>query len=124
MSKRVFVSFAMEDEHMRDLLKGQALNTASPFEYTDMSVKEPWSSDWKEKCRARIAGCDGMIALLSKNSLMASGQRWEIKCAIEENVPLVGMYIYKDDTTTPPEMTNQKIITWTWDAIASFIDSL
>ena len=37
-SKRIFISFAIEDSQYRDLLKGQALNTDSPFTYTDMSA--------------------------------------------------------------------------------------
>ena len=39
--KTIFVAFAIEDERQRDFLKGQSLNTDSPFEYIDMSVKKP-----------------------------------------------------------------------------------
>ena len=90
-TKRVFIAFAVEDRYYRDLLKGQSLYTNSPFEYTDMSVKEPWAFNWKEKCRIRIKGCDGVIAMLSRNSLRASGQRWKIACATEESIPLLGV---------------------------------
>lgn len=124
MAKRIFVAFAMEDVRMRDLLYGQMRNSASPIEYTDMSVKDPWSNAWKTQCRLRIRGCHGVIALLSANSLTARGQLWEIGCAIEERVPLVGMHIYQGDRTTPPVMSGQRIINWTWDEIASFINSL
>ena len=34
--KIVFIAFAIEDESQRDLLKGQSLNTNSPFEYIDL----------------------------------------------------------------------------------------
>ena len=34
--KVVFVAFAIEDVRSRDYLKGQSLNTRSPFEYIDM----------------------------------------------------------------------------------------
>ena len=37
--KTIFIAFAIEDERMRDFLKGQSLLTNSPFEYVDMSVK-------------------------------------------------------------------------------------
>ena len=47
MAKRIFISFAIEDERLRDLLVGQARNEKSPFEFVDMSVKEPWDSAWK-----------------------------------------------------------------------------
>ena len=72
--KVVFIAFAIEDERQRDFLKGQSLNTNSPFEYVDMSVKEPYDSNWKERVRTRIRRSDGVIVLASKNSLSSSGQ--------------------------------------------------
>jgi hypothetical protein len=124
VSKRVFVSFAMEDENARNMLRGQALNTVSPIEYTDYSVKEPWSNAWKSQCRERIRSCEGLIALLSRNSLTADGQRWEIKCAADEGVPILGVYVHSDEQVAPPEMDRQRKITWSWDGIAGFINSL
>jgi hypothetical protein len=122
--KRVFIAFAKEDERIRDLVKGQSLNTDSPFEYVDMSVKEPYDSEWKKRVRTRIKGSDGVIALLSKASLTADGEKWEITCAVEEEKPLLGLYIYKNDRSKPSEMGNAKAIVWTWDGIAEFIDGL
>jgi len=123
-TKRVFVAFAVEDRYYRDLLKGQSLNTRSPFEYTDMSVKVPWDSGWKERCRTRIKGCDGMIAMLSRNSLRATGQRWEIACTKEEKIPLIGLYIRASDQSSPPEISGIRKILWSWKGIQEFIDSL
>ena len=122
--KRIFIAFAVEDKKYRDLLRGQSKLGDSPIDYVDMSVKEPWSDSWKTRCRIRIKGCDGVIALLSKNSLSADGQKWEIKCAKDEGVPLIGVYIYSDDTSYPSEMSGVKKIKWTWDGIADFIDGL
>ncbi|HUE92961.1 TIR domain-containing protein [Pseudomonas sp.] len=119
--KTIFVAFSIEDEKQRDLLKGQSLNTKSPFEYIDMSVKEAYDSDWKQKVRTRIKRSDGVIALVSKNSLTSSGQKWEIACAKEEGKKILGIWIYKDDRTNLVGV-NTKV--WTWDAISDFIDSL
>ena len=119
--KTVFIAFAIEDERQRDLLKGQSLNTESPFEYIDMSVKEPYDSNWKERVRTRIRRSDGVIALVSKNSLSSSGQKWEIKCAKEEKKRLLGIWAYTDDRTNL-EGVNTKV--WTWVNIEAFIDSL
>ena len=124
MPKRIFVAFAIEDERQRDFLKGQSILGASPFEYVDMSVKEPWSEDWKTRCRSRIRGCDGVIALISRNTLTASGAKWEITCAIEEEKPLLGIWAYSDDRTVLPEMAGKRVVPWTWDAIKTFINSL
>lgn len=68
MSKKIFISFAIEDEYARDFLVGQAKNNGTPIEFTDMSVKEAWSDSWKTRCRERIKGCDGVIAILSKKN--------------------------------------------------------
>ena len=75
-TKVVFIAFAIEDERQRDLLKGQSLHTKSPFQYIDMSVKEAYDKDWKEKVRTRIKRSDGVIALVSKSTLTSSGEKW------------------------------------------------
>lgn len=119
--KVIFVAFAMEDERQRDFLKGQSLNTDSPFEYVDMSVKEAYDTEWKKRVRTRIRRSDGVIALVSKNSLKSSGQKWEIKCAKEENTRILGIYAYRDDRTNL-EGVNTRV--WKWNTIKDFIDSL
>lgn len=124
MNNRIFISFAIEDEKYRDLLKGQAKNENSPFNFTDMSVKEPWDEKWKTNCRIKIKGCDGVIVLLSKNIKKADGALWEINCAKEEKIPLIGLYIHSDDHYFPDEMIGIKKISWTWDGIAEFLNSL
>lgn len=121
MSKVVFVAFAIEDERMRDLLKGQSLHTKSPFEYVDMSVKQPYVEDWKERVRTRIRRSHGVIVLVSKNSLTATGQLWEIECAKAENKPILGIWVYTTDRTTLPGVRTME---WSWPGITSFIDAL
>jgi hypothetical protein len=119
--KVVFVAFAIEDESQRNLLKGQALNTKSPFEYIDMSVKTPYDSGWKEQVRTRIRRSDGVIALISKNSLTSDGEKWEIECAREEKKRVLGIWAYTDDRTN---LSGVSAVEWKWDTIKNFIDSL
>lgn len=122
--KVVFVAFAIEDEGQRNLLKGQSLNTDSPFEYVDMSVKEPYDTAWKDRVRTRIRRSDGVIALVSENTLTSTGEKWEISCAKEEGKKLMGIWAYSDDNTKPSVLDGKRIISWTWPGIANFIDSL
>ena len=119
--KTVFVAFAMPDVRARDALKGQSLYTNSPFEYIDMSVKEAYSSDWKAKVRTRIKRSNGIVALISKNSLSSEGQKWEIQCAREEGKKVLGIWAYKDDRTNIPGV---RTVVWSWDGIKTFIDSI
>jgi hypothetical protein len=123
-SKRVFVAFAIEDKNSRNLLRGQSQLGDCPIEYTDLSVKGPWDSSWKTKCRQRIKGCDGVIALLSVNVRNADGARWEIKCAVVEGVPILGVHIFKNDSYVPSELGGKKVIAWTWDGIGNWIKKL
>ncbi|RMG87840.1 MAG: TIR domain-containing protein [Chloroflexi bacterium] len=123
--KRIFISFAIEDQRYRDFLVGQARNDNSPFDFVDMSVKEPWREQWKTNCRLKIKGCDGMIALISENTMSADGARWEMKCAREENIPILGVYISSTRKgSVPPELAGKKIIEWNWRDIDQFIRSL
>lgn len=119
--KVVFIAFAIEDVKQRDLLKGQSLNTKSPFEYVDMSVKQPYDKEWKERVRTRIRRSDGVIVLVSKNSLSSTGQKWEIECAREEGKKIRGIWAYTNDRT---DLAGVNTKVWTWDNIKDFIDSL
>jgi hypothetical protein len=123
---RIFIGFAIEDKFARDNLVFQAKQSRTPFEFTDMSVKTPWENSWKTQCRERIKGCDGMIAMLSSNTLTADGALWEIRCAAEEGVPLIGLRIYKDRPmqAIPTGMSPGRIFDWTWPNVSSFLSSL
>lgn len=119
--KVIFIAFAIEDQFARDALKGQSLYTNSPFEYIDMSVKQAYDVEWKKRVRARILRSDGVLVVVSKNSLFSSGQKWEIQCAREEKKPIRGIWAYKDDRT---DIAGVKTMVWTWDNISNWIDSL
>lgn len=120
-SKIVFVAFAIEDERQRDFLKGQSLHSRAPYEFIDMSVKQPYDSGWKDKVRTRIRRSHGVVALVSKNSLTSTGQQWEIQCAKDEGKPLLGIWAYSSDRTN---LVGLRTVAWTDANIANFIDSL
>lgn len=64
-----------------------------------------------------------MIVLLRKNTWHASGARWEIKCAKEEGVPVIGMHVKKNDKgAKPPELNGKKVIDWSWDNLDETIN--
>jgi hypothetical protein len=119
--KVIFVAFAIEDERQRDFLKGQSLHPRAPYEFIDMSVKEAYSTEWKERVRTRIRRSHGVIALVSKNSLTSSGQKWEIQCAKDEKKPIRGIWAYTDDRTN---LVGVNTTVWNDANISAFIDSV
>lgn len=119
--KVIFAAFAIEDQRIRDMIKGQSPKTSTPFEYIDMSVKEAYDEEWKKKVRTRILRSHGVPAIVSANSVSSTGQMWEIQCARSEGVPLRGIWAYKDDRT---RLAGVNTMVWTWDNIANWIDGL
>lgn len=119
--KVIFVAFAIEDERQRDFLKGQSLHPRAPYEFIDMSVKEPYDTNWKDRVRTRIRRSDGVIVLVSKNSKSSSGQKWEIECSKEEKKKIKGIWAYSDDRTT---IEGVNTVVWSDKNICDFIDSL
>ena len=123
--KNIFISFAIEDKFARDHLVNQAEQARVPFSFADMSAREAWDNSWKTRCRERIKQCDGVVALLSPRTRLADGAKWEMQCAIEEGIPIMGVHIHKDNKgQIPSELDGEKVIEWTWDGIKRFIEGL
>lgn len=124
--KRAFISFDFDnDKAYRDLLVGQAKNPSSPIDIADWSVKEAFDNKWKTQCREKIKKSQIVIQLVGKNTHNALGADWEVKCAKEENIPVFGIYINKNDKgIIPPSLKGSTVIDWTWDGIASTIEKL
>lgn len=120
-TKVIFVAFAIEDERQRDFLKGQSLSPRAPYEFIDMSVEQAYDSEWKTKVRTRIKRSDGVIVLVSKDSLTSTGQKWEIECAKEEGKRIRGIWAYASDRTVIPGIST---LPWSDKNISEFIDSL
>lgn len=125
---RVFISFAIEDQILRGFLVGQKNNARTAIDFTDYSVKEPWSSAWKTNCRARIKSCAGMIGIITHNTPRADGQLWELKCAMDEGVPLMLIHGYsapeKKIATLPSVIAGRTINQWTEANIVWFLNKL
>lgn len=86
--KRAFISFDYDnDEDLKNLLVGQARNSDSPFEITDLSIKEAIPVGWKNDARRRIKSCDVVIVICGKKTNTAKGVDSELRIAQEESIP-------------------------------------
>ncbi len=122
---KVFISFDYDhDIDLKNLLVGQAKNDDSPFEITDMSVKEELSGDWKEKVRARIKKVDQVVVICGEHADTASGVATEVKITQEEEKPYFLLWGRGDKTCVKPKNAKEsdKIYKWTWDNLKKLLD--
>jgi len=122
--KRVFISFDVDhDEGTKIMLAGQAKLPDSPFDFTDASVKEPLTGDWKEKVRRKMANIDVVIVLCGECTHTASGVAAEVTIAQERNAPYFLLAAYSDKSCTKPTSAKaeNKLYKWTWDNLKALI---
>lgn len=122
--KRVFISFDYDhDEGAKVMLAGQAKLEDSPFDFTDASVKEPLSGDWKEKVRRRMGNVDIVIGLCGAHTHSAKGAAAEIEIAQEKAVPYFLLAAYSDRDCTKPTSAKatDRIYKWTWENLKTLI---
>ena len=123
--KRTFISFDYDhDSDIKLLLVGQAKNSDSPFDITDMSIKETIDSNWKAKARTRIKGCDVVIVICGEKTNTATGVTAELKIAQEEKVPYFLLNGRSEKTCVKPigALSSDSIYKWTWDNLKSLIN--
>lgn len=122
--KRSFISFDYDnDSDLKTLLVGQAKNPDSPFEITDMSIKEAIAQNWKDNARRRIKGCDVVIVICGEHTDTATGVSTELKIAQEENIPYFLLWGRSDEKCVKPKAakTSDKIYKWTWNNLKLLI---
>ena len=124
MKKRVFISFDYDnDVELKNLLVGQSKNPDSPFEITDMSIKQTIEKDWKENARRRIKSCDLVVVICGEHTNSASGVHTELKIAQEEGVPYFLLWGRSTKKCVKPLSAKQTdyIYRWSWDNLKILI---
>lgn len=122
--QRVFISFDYDhDSDLKALLVGQARNPDSPFEITDMSIKETIVKGWKDNARRRIKGCDVVVVICGKYTDSASGVNVELGIAQEENISYFLLWGRPGENCVKPTAakSSDNIYKWTWANLKDLI---
>ena len=124
--KRTFISFDYDyDLNLKNLLVGQAKNDDSPFEITDMSIKNPIIDEvWKKSARRRIKGCDVVVVICGEHTDTATGVSAELHIAQDESISYFLLKGYSNKTCYKPKAAkaSDKIYKWTWDNLKLLIN--
>ena len=122
--KRVFISFDYDnDEGAKTMLAGQAKLPDSPFDFTDASVKEHLTGDWKDKVGRRMNNIDVVIILCGEKTHTAKGVAAELEIAQEKSLPYFHLAAYPNKNCTKPTSAKptDKVYRWTWDNVKALI---
>lgn len=122
--KRVFISFDYDnDEGAKTMLAGQAKLPDSPFDFTDTSVKEHLTGDWKEKVKRRMDNIDVVVVLCGTKTDKAAGVAEEHKIAKERGKEYFFLAAYSDKTCVKPTSASltDKVYKWSWDNLKTLI---
>jgi len=121
--KKCFISFDYDnDKALKEFLIGQSKNDDSPFEISDVSIKEA-SSNWKTEATANIKRSDIVIVICGKNTDTASGVSVELFIAQEEGKEYFLLAGYSDGGNKKPKSakSTDKVYKWTWDNLKKLI---
>ena len=125
MPARVYVLVAPEDDFAYDKLVSEARASHVDARFDRIGSKTPWVPIWKGQCRARIRDCEGMIVLITKRTNGSLGSQWEFQCAMEADLPMLGVHCDKfDKGTAPAELSGCPVVDWNWPEIGQFIRTL
>ena len=122
---KVFISFDFDhDQDLKILFCGQAKHDDTPFEITDVSVKEELFGDWKAKARQKIKNAEQVMVICGEYTDTASGVNAEIKIAQEENKPYFLLCGRKGKICKKPTAAKftDKIYEWTWPNVKALLD--
>ena len=121
---KAFISFDYDhDLDIKNTLVGQSKLDDSPFDITDMSIKEAIDSNWKQYARKRIRDCDVVIILCGKHTNTAKGVTAELTITMEEKKPYFLLAGHGKESKCPKGvLSTDKMYKWTWGNLKSLIN--
>jgi hypothetical protein len=122
--KTVFLAFAEQDELFRDVFTAQWSRAGDQARFLAPPADGACPQQWQRDVRERIRGCDGVIALIGGGTSDSPAARWQLRCAVAEGKPLLGLWVEPEHRGKPAEMGPARCESWTWENIGDFLDGL
>lgn len=116
---KVFLSYDYEhDSDMKDNLIAESKRRDSPFSINDLSLREK-VSDWQQKARTAIQGCDVFVVLLGDNAHQASGVRREVRMA--RQIGKRRFQLRKQGHSPKPLEGAGVVVAWKWKNLKKYL---
>lgn len=120
---KVFVSFDFDhDETLKQFIIGQAKLADSPFDISDMSLKEAQPErDWEAKARAAISRADVFMVMLGSRTRFASGVKKEVRMAVDLGKRRFQIIGYKNGTSDWAVLDGGRTYNWDWEDLKKLL---
>jgi hypothetical protein len=122
--KTVFLAFAEQDRLFRNLFITQWSRAGAQVQFVEPPESQACAPQWHQDVQKRIGRSDGVIALIGACTPGSADQLWQLRCAVGEGRPLLGLWLEPDHRLKPLEMGAARCETWTWENVGDFIDAL
>ena len=121
---KAFVSFDYDnDKDIKDSLIAQSKHPDSPFDITDLSIKEAINQKWKDEARKKIKQSDVVIFMCGEHTDRATGVAAEMTITREEGKRYFLLCGRADRNVKKPNgaLSTDIINKWTWDGLKKLI---
>ena len=125
MKKKAYICFDYDNDYeLKECLVGQSKNPDSPFNISDVSIKQEIPSNWKTFARQKIRQADVVIVLCGKYTDTAKGVAAELSITQEEGKPYFLLCGRSDGNVKKPRnaQNTDKIYKWTWVNLKALIN--
>ncbi|MDP1558904.1 MAG: hypothetical protein Q8K59_04480 [Nitrosomonas sp.] len=126
-TNQIFISFALKDADLRDVLVEQIGKENAELICVDMPMKKSWESAWKAETLEKVRGCDGVIGIISENIARADGQLWELRCAYDSGLPVLLISEKEVEVSAkllPDLIKDKDIAVWEGPVISMFLNKV
>lgn len=124
----VYVCSADSDLKYRDMLvygrHRWELYTNGSLDFTTHDRGDMSEEKWKQGIAEKISNADGVMMLVSENTVMDENALWQINCALSNKVPIAGVDIRDRFEGKIPEKLHGKMTRYGWEWFAEFINRL
>ncbi len=126
--KKIYVGCAQSDIKYRDMMvnfrQRWEFYTRGTFDFLTCNPSDLKTDQWKELVEKTIRESDGAMIMVSEHTATDLGATWEIRCALANSVPIVGVDIRKNSKGSIPRGLEGKITRYGWEWFAGFIDEV
>ena len=101
-TRRVFISFHINDLHAKELLVQQAKSDRFELSFVNYAINEPFDFKWKTQCKDRINQTTGTICLIGSQTALREAVNWELDTSYALGKNVLGIQIYRDQNNLVP----------------------